>query len=71
MSEEKISKNSKRPRTCHKFTIGLTDKLQSIDRFSAPITMNVNGMTQVPSWPSTIATIILYLTLTAYGYEKF
>ena len=33
--------------------------------------MNVNGISQVPSWPSTIASLVLYVILMAYGIKKF
>jgi len=33
--------------------------------------MNVNGISEVPSWPSTIATLLMISVLSAYGVKKF
>ena len=44
---------------------------RKIDRFSSPVKMNVNGQTEISSWPGALVTIFLYLTLAAYAYQRF
>lgn len=42
-----------------------------MDRFATPVKLNVNGSTEISSWPGSILSILLFLLLAAYTYQRF
>ena len=59
---------SKRKAICKNY---FQEKFLNLDRFSAPVQLNVNGQDKISSYPGTILTICLLIVLTIYGVQKF
>jgi hypothetical protein len=66
-----LSEDTNTRSRCKKISSEVSDTILGLDKFSMPITMNVNGISEVPSWPSAIVSLICYGFLFAYGVQKF
>jgi hypothetical protein len=53
----------------HNFGVFLGKSVLSVDRFSTPIQLNVNGNTEVKSVLGTILTILLLIALGGYAFQ--
>ena len=63
--------SSNRQKSFRNFMSGLAYNLKSLDRYGTPIQLNINGETEIKSFPGSILTLLLYVVLAAYSVQKF
>jgi len=57
-------------RICKK-QISLKEKALSLDRFAYPVTLNVNGHTEIRSLFGSFMTVVFFIILSTYALQKF
>ncbi len=48
----------------------LADRFVELDKFGVPIKLNINGKSEIKSFPGSIISIIIYVMLLAYGIKQ-